>query len=237
MPRKFAKGAKLRKVRRNRVKRVPGKGRRMNLGRTLRTPFPTVMSTQLVYQGDMGTTISSGAASVSYTIWKPNDMFDFDFSNNLANKQPLFFDQLLTTTGPYKRYMVYAWKTKLTVFNLSDRPIELFVDTNSVNTTGDADTTSEIVDRRGVIKKIITGQANARPYVTFSWYKTLKSLVPSGRDSIAVWSGTPSTSPPNYVSNTLYGRSIDGAAGHSYRVKISHVFYCKLFETDAIGSA
>lgn len=237
-PKKVIKARKPRKGRAYR-KRNYRTGKRMNLGKYYnpRTPFPSVMTTQLVYQGDMSTNISSGASSTSYTTWRPNDMFDFDVSNNFGNKQPLYFDQLLSTTGPYKRYMVYAWKTTLTIFNLSDRPIECFIDTISVNTTTDADSLSEVTDRKGIIKRIITGQANAKPYTTISWYKTLKSLVPVARDAVAVWGGNFATSPPNYVSNSLVCRSIDGASGHSYRCKVSHVFYCKLWETDALQSA
>lgn len=200
-------------------------------------PFPKVLHTQLVYQGNMVQDIATGVGnSFSYTQWRPNDLFDLDYTNNFGNKQPLFFDQLLGATGPYKRYLVNAWKTTLTVFNLSDKGLEVFVDTNTMNSFLDTDTLSEIANRRGVIKRVITGQANAKPMTTISWYRKLKSIVPDSRSAVGEWGGYFNSSPNNYISNTLACQSIDGISTHTVRVKINHVFYVTLFETDAIQS-
>lgn len=199
-------------------------------------PFPPVMPCVLTYQGEFGDSISSGAAAVAYTQWRPNDLYDFDVSGNFGNKQPLYYDQLLSATGPYKRYMVYAWKTTLTIFNTSDIPLEIFVDTNTMNSLTDADTVTEIANRRGVIKRLITAQANAKPYTTISWFKNLNSIVPGARASINEWGGYYTGSPNNYIANTLLVRSITQVAGFTFRCKVNHQFYVKLFETDATVS-
>ena len=200
-------------------------------------PFPKIMHTQLVYQGNMVTDVSTGVGnSYSYTQWKPTDLFDFDYTNNFGNKQPLYYDQLLSTTGPYKRYVVNAWKTTLTVFNLSTQGLEVFVDTNTVNSFLDTDTLSEMANRKGVIKRVITAAANAKPMCTISWFRKLKSLVPESRSSVGEWGGNFNTSPNNFISNTLACQSIDGVSTHTVRVKIQHIFYVTLFETDGIIS-
>lgn len=200
-------------------------------------PFPKIMHTQLVYQGNMVQDISTGVGnSYSYTQWRPNDLFDFDYTNNFGNKQPLFYDQLLSSTGPYKRFLVNAWKTTLTVFNLSDKGLEVFVDTNTMNTFLDTDTLGEIANRRGVIKRVITAQNNAKPMCTISFYRKLKSIVPESRSAVGEWGGYFNSSPNNYIANTLACQSIDGISTHTVRVKISHIFYVTLFETDALVS-
>lgn len=235
MPKRNIK--KVMRKRKPRVYKRKPMARKMQIYKNPKTgPFPDIMSTTLVYQGEFGDVVSSGAAAVSYTQWRPNDLYDFDVTGNFVNKQPLFYDQLLGGTGPYKRYCVYAWKTTLTIFNTSDIPLEVFVDVNTINSLSDADTVTEIANRKGVIKRIITAQANAKPYTTISWYKTLKSLVPDARASINEWGGYHTGSPNNYVANTLLCRSINLVAGHTYRCKVNHIFYVKLFELDATVS-
>lgn len=200
-------------------------------------PFPRVMHTQLVYQGNMVQDVATGMGnSYSYTQWRPTDCFDLDYSNNFGNKQLLYYDQLLTATGPYKRFIVNAWKTTLTVFNLSDQGLEVFVDTNTINSFLDTDTLSEMSNRKGVIKRVITSKDNAKPMCTISWFKSLKSIVPNARASINEWGGYFNTSPNNYITNTLACQSIDGTSTHTIRVKIQHIFYVSLFETDSILS-
>jgi len=35
---------------------------------------------------------------------KPNDMYDYDNTGEAGNKQPLYYDALLSASGPYKQY-------------------------------------------------------------------------------------------------------------------------------------
>jgi len=42
---------------------------------------------------------------------KPNDMYDYDNTGEAGNKQPLYYDALLSASGPYKQYKTISWKT------------------------------------------------------------------------------------------------------------------------------
>ena len=73
-------------------------------------PFPVSKKTQMVYT--YGYAQPASAAFDYFTI-ACNDMFDLDRTTlgKLGNKQPTFFDAILSSTGPYKNYYVESWET------------------------------------------------------------------------------------------------------------------------------
>jgi len=44
----------------------------------------------------------SGGTNVVTVQVKPNDMYDYDNTGEAGNKQPLYYDALLSASGPYK---------------------------------------------------------------------------------------------------------------------------------------
>jgi len=44
----------------------------------------------------------SGGTNVVTVQVKPNDMYDYDSTGDAGNKQPLYYDALLSASGPYK---------------------------------------------------------------------------------------------------------------------------------------
>jgi len=38
-------------------------------------------------------------------------MYDYDNTGEAGNKQPLYYDALLSASGPYKQYKTISWKT------------------------------------------------------------------------------------------------------------------------------
>lgn len=63
------------------------------------------------------TAVGSG---VQY-LWNLNSLHDPDGTS--VGHQPLYYDQLLTSSGPYSRYVVYKTKVKITVTNISANPV------------------------------------------------------------------------------------------------------------------
>jgi len=49
---------------------------------------------------------------------KPNDMYDYDNTGEAGNKQPLYYDALLSASGPYKQYKTISCHV---VFHESNR--------------------------------------------------------------------------------------------------------------------
>lgn len=123
-----AKRAKTQYVKRSYIK--PGVGRMAVNRRTIMqqcarklkipmpiNPFPPVMKTTMSYP--VTSALYAPAASSGVTLVALNDIYDFDVSNNLGNTQPLFYDQVLSATGPYTKYRVTAWRVKFTIDNFS----------------------------------------------------------------------------------------------------------------------
>ena len=87
--------------RRNPAKR-PKRTTQLLMSRSL--PFPVSKKTQMVYT--YGYAQPASAAFDYFTI-ACNDMFDLDRTTlgKLGNKQPTFFDAILSSTGPYKIFL------------------------------------------------------------------------------------------------------------------------------------
>ena len=69
------------------------------------------------------------SAAFDYFTIACNDMFDLDRTalGKLGNKQPTFFDAILSSSGPYKIYYVESWETTWTVVNMTSVPVRMYV--------------------------------------------------------------------------------------------------------------
>ena len=88
--------------------------------------FPASKRMTMVYENAL-TPISGAAAFLSKSV-KYNSLYDFDNgTGDLGNKQPLYFDTLLTASGPYKQFKVHSWKATWTFINTSATPQTIWV--------------------------------------------------------------------------------------------------------------
>lgn len=199
-------------------------------------PFPIRMNTQLVYKAPSTTIASGGILNYNSLTFGLNNMWDFDYSNQLGNKQPLFYDQLLSSDGPYKYYKVNAWKTTIKLINLSDKALHVYYDP-CVALVTDADTPTEIENRRGVQAFMLTAQANSKPMCTITKYQTLRSFYPNSINQSENFSGSWNASPSTNAFANLLWKTIDGSvASFSVAVQIQHIFYVTLYNADSIIS-
>lgn len=89
-------------------------------------PFPASKKMTMVYENALAP-ISGAAAFLSKSV-KYNSLYDFDNgTGDLGNKQPLYFDTLLTASGPYKQFKVHSWKATWTFINTSATPQTVWV--------------------------------------------------------------------------------------------------------------
>ena len=82
-------------------------------------PFPRSKLVNLIYENQLTAVTAGGAAFVARST-KPNSAYDFDNNGDFGNKQPLYYDALLTASGPYKNYKVDSWITTYTIINEAD---------------------------------------------------------------------------------------------------------------------
>lgn len=219
---------------RKRVKRMKRKyNPRLQVSRG---PFPIRMNTALVYKAPSTTIASGGIVSYAGLSLALNNMYDFDYNNVLGNKQPLFYDQLLSVDGPYKSYKVNAWKTTIRFINLSDKALYVYYDPCTALIT-ESDSPSEIQNRRGVQSFLLTGQANAKPMCTITKYQTLKSFYPNSVNSSENFSAGYNASPSTLAYSNLIWQTVDNSVGvFNVAIQVQHIFYCTLYNPDSITS-
>jgi len=209
--------------------------RRLNLPLS-KGPFPKVMSTQLVYKNPSSTITSNGLLNYNYCQFNLNSLWDFDIANVLGNKQPLFYDQLLSSDGPYKNYKVNAWKTRIRFINLSDKALHLCYDPCTALIT-DSDTPMEIENRRGVQTFLLTGQNNSKPMATITKFQTLKSFFPNSINQSENFAGGWNSSPTTHAYANMLWKTVDGSVGvFNVAIQVQHIFYVTLYNADSIVS-
>jgi len=106
----------------NGKKNKKGKGKRGSKNKVSKAwvaPFPPMMVRQFRYVENV--TMTEGAAGGGYVhVWTPSSMFDPN--NTGSGHQYMFYDQLLSSTGPYTRYRALATKVTVTFTCLSAQP-------------------------------------------------------------------------------------------------------------------
>jgi len=78
-------------------------------------PFPPVWKTTMSYP-IRGWNYAPGTVA-GVVKMRLNSLYDFDVDSQLGDLQPLFLDQILSTTGPYQKYRVTGWRIKITAEN------------------------------------------------------------------------------------------------------------------------
>jgi len=193
------------------------------------TPFPLSRFVTFEYRNGLVSRVPG--ASLDSILYACNDMTDFDRTtfSGLGNKQPLFYDALIGSNGPYKQYQVISWYTEFTIINRGTAPITMWLCPPSLSQT-EFDTTSEADNYPGVIKKYVDvpgGQA----IVTISNRGHMKDVV-SGFQGDSNFVGF-QTSPTTPVFGSLV---LSSTSSLSYEVAILNRAYTKLTAVDAIIS-
>lgn len=111
-------------------------------------PFPQKMATTLMYRSvPVNATGSAVTGTYAYSC-ALNNPFDFDVSNILGNKQPLFWDTLMNSTGPYQQYEARSWRTVVTVINLGAEALAVYWNgRGSVISSSEDDSLAEVTNR------------------------------------------------------------------------------------------
>jgi len=82
-------------------------------------PFPTYITKKVRYVGTINLAEGAAGAGASYAF-TPSSLFDPD--NSGVGHQPMYFDQLCTSTGPYTRYRALRTTVKISFANTASVP-------------------------------------------------------------------------------------------------------------------
>lgn len=197
-------------------------------------PFPKIKNCTLVYKQPSAPITCSVLNKTVIQRYRLNSLYDFDYDDTVGNKQPLYFDQLFNLDGPYKQYKVNAWKTTITVTNLSAANLNVYYDQGVLNSITDSDTAPEMQNRPGVYYKMLTSASNAKPQVTFTSYKSIRSFAAKPSSSGSDYSANYQGNPTSTVTGTLLVTHIDPLDTSSWNILVSvtHKYYVTCFQQD-----
>ena len=165
-----------------------------------------------------------------------NSVYDFDKSsgNYFGNKQPLYYDQLLCASGPYKNYKVISWVTTYTIMNTGNIPLQCYA-LPPTSASAEIDSVAEADNFPGVEAMVLTPVSGSKCMGTMTVRGHVKDVYPSySEDSglVGPFNGDP--------SQTIYGGLllyyIDGTTAISANVSVKHEAYTELGLVDSIVS-
>lgn len=203
-----------------------------------RDPFPPIWrNINMRYQDAPGYTMSFPGGVSYYNSFSmfPTSLYDYDYSGAIGNKQPLYFDTLFTSQGPYLFYRVKRWKTVITVVNLSTVPVVVYAGHASITgNTVELDTPTEMQNFPDIKKVFLTEKGGEKCIATITLYGDLSKIAPNFKDSD--FTGSYNSSPTKNVTQTCLVQAMDGSSGGSCLVTVSHEAVSDLFVRDAVVS-
>jgi len=191
-------------------------------------PFLGKKFVDFVYEN--GLTKLGGATTFVPVQIISNSAYDVDQSSYVGNKQPLYFDKLLTAAGPYLQYKVISWKTTWTIVNTQAVPINVFV--HGAHSLTDFNTVVEAENFPGVKRLYLTesgGSKNSGTVTVTGNISDFNGLSDMGRE----WIGVYNTNPGISIGGTCLIASADGTATvANVYVAIKHEMYTELSVVD-----
>lgn len=196
------------------------------------TAFPNVLKTVLRYDSNL-IRRSGGVSQTNPAAVRLNSLYDFDNDNVLDNKQPLYFDTLVTATGPYRSAKCDSWSSRITVINNSTDPLQFYW--CQADSIAEIDSNIEIQNRPGVQRLLLApkGSSGDRGIIksTGSMYKIFGDAVnPVSKISFAT------ADPATVAFGTYVGYNPNAASVPDFWVSIQHDFSVELSNVDGTQS-
>lgn len=198
-------------------------------------PFQNKKFMTFLYENAL-TRIAPGVPTFTVSC-QPNSLFDFDKTSlaYLGNKQPLYYDTMLTASGPYKSYQVISWKTTYTIVNQTAVPITVFA-LPPIAATNEIDSAAEADNFPGVKRVELSAPTGSRNLGKIMVKGHQNDVYPveklTGNSTTASYSGDPGT--PIYQG--LFIAAADGSTNLDVYVAVKHEAYTELQNVDALVS-
>lgn len=212
-------------------------GAKVALSRTTRSlsaqPFPNKCRKFLTYESILSDEISGALGAKSVRI-VANGLFDLDYDNWLENKQPLYFDQLCSATGPYRWYKVLSWKTTWTVINTTACPLNVIAFPGSAD-PADIDSQSEASNMPGIVQLPLTSIGSSHDMGKITLTGNYRDVYGSNTGDNGVI-GTYNANPGAPIYAGLYIQAAKTNTVCLFHVAVKHEVYVEFTNNDAIVS-
>jgi len=195
-------------------------------------PFPSKKFVNFEYTHKL--TAWAPGALVSSLHVASNDMYDFDRTGlgYFGNKQPLYYDTLLSSTGPYRGFRVHSWVLTFTVVNVGASPITVY-GLPSTGATAETDAVAEWDNFPGIKRIHLTGTGGSKSIGSITIKGALTDVYPYDKHSPAL-AGLYNASPSAAIYN---GIGISNEVENiSVQVAVKATFYTELGNIDALVS-
>ena len=198
-------------------------------------PFPRSLNTKLVYENAL-TALGAGTGGLLTVGTKPNSAFDYDNSSGavFGNKQPLYYDTLLTSSGPYKNYKVNSWKTTYTIVNNGDNAMTVWA-LPPISATAEIDSAAEADNFPGVKRMYLTPKGGSHSQGSITVSGNLSDVYASSAASEGGMIAAYNADPTYLVYSGLVIQTADGGAIVAYAA-VRHEMKTTLQVVDALVS-
>lgn len=198
-------------------------------------PFTGKKIVDLVYEN--GLTALGGATTFTNCPIVANGAYDVDATTGsyFGNKQPLYYDSLLTSSGPYQVYKVVSWKTTYTILNGADGPMNCYA-IGCVASTADFDSVAEAENYPGVKRLYLGAKGQCKDQGTITVTGNISDLNASFVGDRG-WGGAWNALPGYPAYGMLLVSSADGSHTTALvSVAIKHEMYTELQQVDSLVS-
>lgn len=197
-------------------------------------PFQGKKYVTFIYENEL--TAITGATNLLVASVASNSLFDFDKHGGscFGNKQPLYFDTLLSASGPYKVYKVISWKTTYTLVNTSNVPVTIWA-LPPIAATAEVDSAAEADNFPGVKRLYLTGSTGTKTMGTVTMTGHIKDVNPTDWTS-SNFNGTYGTDPTTIIYGGIIVHGSDGTTAPNVYVAVKHEAYTELQYVDALVS-
>lgn len=197
--------------------------------------FHAPKTVSLVYENAL-TAYAAGAVTGAIQT-KPNSAFDYDNSSGaiFGNKQPLYYDSLLSASGPYRNYKVNSWKTTYTIINTGASPITVFA-FPPISGTSEVDSLAEADNFPGVKRLYLTAATGSKNIGTLTVTGNIEDVYPSSGASEGGFIAAYNADPTYLCYSGLILSSGDGTTNVTAQIAVRHVMNTTLQAIDALVS-
>jgi len=180
-------------------------------------------------------TVIPGAANLLTASVLCNSLFDFDKNGCFGNKQPLYYDTMCSSTGPYKQYKVISWTTTYTLVNASSsNPVTIWA-IPPVAAASEIDAAAEADNFPGVKCLYLTPQSGSKSYGTISVTGNIADVYASyDKDNGLI--GNFNSDPVLTCYGGLVVQGSDGTSSPTVYVAVRHMAYAELTTVDSLVS-
>lgn len=232
-PSKYRKSRKTTKVSEN-FGRITGKFARgsTTLSRAV-GPFGQKKYLTFLYENLL--TLFGSGTNVQVNTVVPNSMYDFDRGTAFGNKQPLYYDALLTASGPYKQYRVISWKTTYYFTNETENAVNIWVGP-PVAASNETDSVAEVDNWPGVQRLRLTDKYGSKTMGTIVVKGHVGDVYPTFSSDYASYTGQYNTDPGLPIYQNIIVQGADGTKIPIVYVGVKHEAYTELGLVDSLVS-